>query len=527
MIPLSNALAATKMAANRYVVPVLLLSALVGAASPCAAQSKPNQAGTIRAFVPTDYVLRAGASPIEPHRNDPVYWQDTVRTERGGRVRIGLLDGSILNVGSESSLVVTQHDPSTQQTQLDLTYGRMRASAVRVVQPHGSFQVRTPVAVTGVVGTGFDVITTAIETLVICREDMVRVRNIEDRVLGIAILHAGEFTRVRSGMPPTAPAPATPEMLREGEEATSIPAGPLDWSRVEISWPPPNCGQGFALQVRAWSKQTQGEKQIETPVDPELVAGKLLLGGTTLSVEGGRATMAAAPGSNTPEGAFIPEGKQAPIPTKIWPPINFVPGEGWRAPRATFTGDAFYVLGPVGFARQVEFTFTGEPANVLWVGPCGAGFLAPTIAGGAYQVTLSLNGQPVARGEMNLVQVSYHVPTPPSVVRGQETKFGIELRGLAGLDRFVQGRPVDITILTNRTPAILGNLRSQTSGASGGGETIIYRVGAKNVDATGTARLDASGRGRQAGAFELGVENKLDDALGLPTTPLAPVRPGP
>ncbi len=515
------------MAANRYLSAFLVLSALAGSALPCLAQSSPSQAGSIRGLVPTGFVARGSAPAIQAQRNDPIYWQDTVRTDHGGRVRIGLLDGSILNVASESSLLITKHDPGSQQTQLELTYGRMRANAVRIAQPHGNFGVRTPVAVTGVVGTRFDVTTTADETVVVCRENIVRVRNVEDRVVGEVILHAGEFTRVRRGMPPTPPAPASPEMLREGDEATSIPAGPLDWSRAEISWPPPGCGQGFTLLVRAWAKETQGDKVAETLVDPDLVAGKLLLGSTTLAVEGGRANLAAAPGSNTPEGTFVPEGRPSPIPTKIWSPLKIAEGEGWRAPRAVFAGDAFYVLGPAGLARQIEFTFGGQPVTILWAGPCGASFLAPLIPGGAYEVTLFISGQPVARGRINLVQVSYHLPTPPSVLRGQESRFGIELRGLAGLEQFVQGRPVDVTILTNNTPAILGNLRSQTAGASAKGETITYRVGGSNIDASGTARLEASGRGRQAGVFELGVVNTLDEALGLPSAPLAPVHPGP
>jgi hypothetical protein len=123
---------------------------------------------------------------------------------------------------------------------------------------------------------------------------------------------------------------------------------------------------------------------------------------------------------------------------------------------------------------------------------------------------------------MNLIEVSYLLPKPPSVSKGQETSFGIELRGLAGLDRWTQGRPVVTTILTNRTPAILGNLQSKTLGASTSGETIIYRVAGQNIDASGMARLEGTGRGRQTGAFDLRVEHSLDEALQLPKTPLTP-----
>ena len=500
---------------------------LATATLPCIAQPKSNQAGDIRALVPVGYVLHGTAPAVPAQRSDPLYWRDTVRTERGGRVRIGLLDGSVLNVGSESSLTITKHDPATQETQVDLIYGRIRARAVRIAQPGGSFKVRTPVAVTGVVGTRFYIVTTADMTFVLCLEDLVRVRNAEDRAAGEVILRAGEFTRVLRGMPPAAASPASPEQLRESEDTTSISSGPVDWTRVEISWPPPGCGQEFTLLVRAWSRQTQDGKETETQVDPELVDGKLMLGGTTVAVEGGRAILANAPATEAPAATFVPQGKPGAVPAKVWPALKIAEGQGWRAPRAAFAGNSFYVLGPIGLAHQVAFTFNNEPVTVLWVGPCGAGLLAPMSPGGKYQVTLYVAGQARANGEMNLVQVSYDVPRPPALLRGQTTSIGIELRGLAGLDQFTEGRPVEVTMLTNDTPAILGELRSRTPGASVTGEVITYRVGAHNVDASGMARLEATGRGRERGSFNLSVKNKLDESLELPNNPLTPVEPKP
>ena len=489
------------------------------------AQPKPSRAGEIRALVPTGHILHTGVAEEMAQRNAPIYWQDVVRTDRGGRVRIGLLDGSILNVGSESSLRVVQHNPDTQQTQLELSYGRVRATAVRVARPRGNFEVRTPVAVVGVVGTGLGVLAGADFALVFCYVGLVRVRNSSESVPGEVVLHAGEFTRVMRDMPPTPAAPASPDQLREEQDETSIPSGPIEWTHAEISWPPTGCGEELTLWVRAWSKQAKEGGEVEAPVDPELVTGTLHLDNATLAVEGGRATLAVREESKTPSGRFAPLGRQGTIPTKIWPPIKTVEGEGWRSPRAVFVGNAFYVLGPMGVAARPEFTFAGHPATLLWSGPCGAAFLSPSIPGGKYDVTLSVGGQPIARGVMNLVQVSYHLPIPPSLLRGQETKFGIDLHGLEGLDSLTPGRPVVITTLTNRTPTIIGNLRSSTPGAGASDETITYRVTGRNIDASGTARLEGSGRGRQAGTFDLGVVHNLDEALQLPKTPLSPIPP--
>jgi hypothetical protein len=500
----------------------LLFLFLIGAAG----QTKPSRAGEIRALVPTGHIVRTGVPELTAERNAPVYWQDLINTERGGRVRVGLLDGSVLNVGSESSLRILQHDPGAQQTQIELNYGRVRANAVRIARPGGKFEVRTPVAVAGVVGTGFSLFSAADLSLVYCFVNSVRVRNADENVHGEVILHAGEYTRVAKGMPPTPAAPALAEDLRKEEDETSIPSGPLEWSHAEISWPPAGCGEELTLRVRAWSKQTTDGREVETPVDPELLTGTLQLGSTTAAVEGGRATLPMAPGAQNPSGTFVPGGGHAPIPTKIWPSIPTAEGEGWRSPRAIFVGFAFYVLGPMGAAAQPEFTFGGHPATLLWSGACGAAFLSPTIPGGTYEVELTVGGRPTAQGVMNLVDVTYQLANPPSVKRGQETKFGVELHGLQGLGSLTQGRPVVITSLTNRTAMIIGDLRSNTPGASSNGETIIYRVSGQNIDASGTAKLDGSARGRQVGAFDLGVINNLDDALQLPKTPLRPVSPG-
>ncbi len=490
------------------------------------AQQGPQRAGSVRLVVPVGFLLRRGAEPPkEAQRDDPIFWQDTARTAHGGRLRIGLLDGSILNVGSDSQLQILKHDAQAQSTAIELSYGRMRAKAVRLVHPGSSFEVRTPVAVAGVVGTRFVVRAFADSTEVFCLEDSVRVRNRDDSVPGEVLLTAGEFTRVMRGQPPTPAAPASPEQIRQALEETDIPVSPLEWSRAEVSWPPPECEQTAELVVRAWSRQIQENRDVETPVDPELVSGTLRLGTQNLDVEAGRASLPPQHRPGLPDGAFTPAGRAQPIATKIWPPLEAESGEGWRTARAVLVGSAFYVLGPMGATGQPDFQFAQKPAPLLWQSSCGAGFLAPHLLGKEYEVTLELNGQLTARGAMNLIDISYRLPTPPTVRRGQETRFSVDIRGLAGLEPFTQGRPVIIIALNNQTPQIIGDLGSSTPGARSTGESITYFVGAQNIDATGAARLDGSARGRQAGTFILGVNVKLDGALGQPRTPLVVVAP--
>jgi len=86
---------------------------------------------------------------------EEVDWNDLLRTDRGGRARLSLRDGSILSLGSNSEFKVVEHDPVGQQTLVQLNFGKVRSRVVSINQPGGRFEVRTPVAVINVLGTDF------------------------------------------------------------------------------------------------------------------------------------------------------------------------------------------------------------------------------------------------------------------------------------------------------------------------------------------------------------------------------------
>ncbi len=91
--------------------------------------------------------------PLRPR--EQVEWKDVLRTDRTGRTRLTLRDGSIVSLGSGSELQVVQHEPTTQQTILQLYSGRVRSRVVAITQASGKFEVRTPAATASVVGTDF------------------------------------------------------------------------------------------------------------------------------------------------------------------------------------------------------------------------------------------------------------------------------------------------------------------------------------------------------------------------------------
>ena len=168
-------------------------------------QAAGQLAGKVSRAIPEETVQRVGQTTSAPLKlQDALNWEDLVRTLKNGRVQIALLDGSTLNVGARSELRVTKHDPATGQTSLEMTVGRLRADVVKISKPAGNFQVRTQTAVIGVVGTSFLAFATANNTRVTCLEGLVSVSNINPAVTGTVTLHAGQFTNVPRGQPPTA-----------------------------------------------------------------------------------------------------------------------------------------------------------------------------------------------------------------------------------------------------------------------------------------------------------------------------------
>ncbi len=125
-----------------YVLSPLYMFAQAGASAPAA--------GQITSLIPV-----ASLNNTPAKFKDDVHWNDLVQTEKVGRARIGLSDGSILSVGSNSQFKITQHDPNAQQTQVELEYGKLRNRVVAITKQGGKYEVRTPNAVAGVVGTDF------------------------------------------------------------------------------------------------------------------------------------------------------------------------------------------------------------------------------------------------------------------------------------------------------------------------------------------------------------------------------------
>ena len=140
----------------------ILLSVLM-AATPLFAASADQTAGEVKALIPA-----ASRNAQSVKVKDSLAWNDLLQTNAQGRLRAGLTDGSILSLGSNSELKVVQHDATTQQTSMELNYGKLRNQVVKITKPDGKYEVKTPNAVIGVIGTDFYVGYSGNQTTVIC-----------------------------------------------------------------------------------------------------------------------------------------------------------------------------------------------------------------------------------------------------------------------------------------------------------------------------------------------------------------------
>jgi ferric-dicitrate binding protein FerR (iron transport regulator) len=187
-------------------------------------QAGGQRAGEVSRVVPVVRITR-GVNSLNALEKTVVNWQDLINTEANARARVSLDDGSLLNVGSQSTLRVLKHDSGAQQTYLELGFGKMRTQAKKITKPTGKFEVRTPAGVAGVVGTDFYVGYENDVMTVIAFDGVVRVCNLA----GVCVeVGASQITTVRtqdtSG--PAAPALATQRILTDAANSTNADVNP-------------------------------------------------------------------------------------------------------------------------------------------------------------------------------------------------------------------------------------------------------------------------------------------------------------
>jgi hypothetical protein len=219
------------------------MSALLAVPPQTAAAPDTQRAGEVSRVIPAVSIARAGKT-ISASAKTVVDWQDVVNTQASARARIALDDGSVLNVGSDSSMKVVKHDGGAQQTELELTYGKIRSQAQKITKTDGKFEVKTPAGVAGVVGTDFFVaFDNSTGTMnVVVFEGLVKVCNLA----GVCVTaKAGQITNVRSNDSggPQAPTQASLDVLVDA--GTTTDAG----GKVGVQNVAHHIGKGTAITI--------------------------------------------------------------------------------------------------------------------------------------------------------------------------------------------------------------------------------------------------------------------------------------
>lgn len=182
-------------------------------------------AGKASRVIPRVDVVRA-VKTLRLKENEPVVEADRIRTGAGGRTRILLNDGSILNIGSSSEMVVRSLQEPSRASTLELHYGRLRG-VVTSRTGSGSFHIRTATAVCGVLGTTIFVDASRNLTRVANLSDeataRVRVTSANAGVTQEVVLAPGEGTAVPANRAPQPPRRWTREEMQAAYNDTNLP----------------------------------------------------------------------------------------------------------------------------------------------------------------------------------------------------------------------------------------------------------------------------------------------------------------
>ncbi|HSC78659.1 MAG TPA: FecR family protein [Candidatus Acidoferrales bacterium] len=186
------------------------------------AQTAPAKAGEVSALLPVGRIQRGASAAAEAKLNDELRWQDWFETAAKGRARLALVDGSQVNVGSDARLQVVRSTGATQQTEVELQFGKIRSQVTQ--RPAGEkFEVRTNSAVIGVIGTHFYVSFVGALSTVINFGGEVTVRNADPAVAGEEKLAPFELAEIEPGKPPRKRWATLEEILRAMEDTLPGP----------------------------------------------------------------------------------------------------------------------------------------------------------------------------------------------------------------------------------------------------------------------------------------------------------------
>ena len=194
--------------------------------TPSPAQA-PASIGRVDALVGDCAVTRFGQSAASALAvGAALYEGDRIRTEAGARLKLAFVDGTVVQLGESTDLVLDWFlhapDADTQSALLRVSAGIFRV-IVELVLPRAAFEVQTATAVASVRGTDWITEVTAEASAIVALDGRVAIRNVQPAIAGEVVLGPGEGTTVNAGAPPTAPTVWGDARRNQFIERTTLP----------------------------------------------------------------------------------------------------------------------------------------------------------------------------------------------------------------------------------------------------------------------------------------------------------------
>lgn len=204
---------------------MVLLTLSVGPAMGLA--QAPERVGTIVALEGTAYVLHVGhTASAYVSVQSPVYPGDIIQTGTASKIRLALLDGTVLTLGEQGTLRLTEfvYAPArpTRTTVLTIARGIFRVVA-ETLFPGARVEVTTPTAIAAIRGTDWMGEVKAESTAIVALQGRVAISHVRPEIRGTVILTPGMGTTVTTDQPPTPPDRWHEPMINTLREATALP----------------------------------------------------------------------------------------------------------------------------------------------------------------------------------------------------------------------------------------------------------------------------------------------------------------
>jgi ferric-dicitrate binding protein FerR (iron transport regulator) len=186
------------------------LAALLAAGGAPARAQAVRSIGAVSELAGDCRIARAGDAAVQPLAiGTELYEGDRLRTAEDARLKLEFIDGSVVQLGAGTELVLdwflVATEEQTQNVVLRASAGILRVIA-RLILPRAAYLVQTPTATASVRGTDWIVEAAPGGTAIVALEGAVAVRNVDDGVPGEVVLGPGEGVTVEAGAPPPPPA---------------------------------------------------------------------------------------------------------------------------------------------------------------------------------------------------------------------------------------------------------------------------------------------------------------------------------